>query len=159
MRVGLGFDVHGFGGDRPLVLGGVTIEGAPGLAGWSDADVICHAIADALLGAASLGDLGVHFTEDSVPSGFSGLELLRQTTAMVHEAGYRPINVDSVVVIQEVRVAPRREQMVRLVAKALGVEPSAVSIKATTTDRLGFTGRGEGAAGIAVVLVEPQTPS
>ncbi|MDQ4149411.1 MAG: 2-C-methyl-D-erythritol 2,4-cyclodiphosphate synthase [Actinomycetota bacterium] len=155
MRVGFGYDAHGFDSERPLVLGGVTIEGSPGLSGWSDADVICHAIADALLGGACLGDLGSHFTEDSVAQGFSGLEMLRETAKMVDAAGYRLVNIDCVVVIQEVRVAPHRERMTGLVAEALGADQAQVSIKATTTDRLGFTGRGEGAAGMAVVLIEP----
>lgn len=154
MRVGLGYDVHAFDPARPLVLGGVIIEGAPGLAGWSDADVLSHAIVDALLGAARLGDLGDHFTEKSVPEGHSSLEMLTATAGMVAAAGYRIANIDAVVIIQDVEVAPHRELMVDRIAGALNLDPSQVSAKATTTDRLGLTGRGEGAAGMAVVLVE-----
>lgn len=154
MRVGIGCDVHAFDRSRTLVLGGVTIEGSPGLAGWSDADVVSHAIVDAMLGAAGLGDLGRHFPEDAVPEGSSSLELLARTSVLVEEAGYRVVNVDGIVAIQDVAVAPHSSEMVRRIASALGIEPGAVNVKATTTDRLGFVGAGEGAVGMAVVLVE-----
>lgn len=154
MRIGFGYDVHAFDDTRTLALGGVTIEGSPGLAGWSDADVICHAIMDALLGAAGLGDSGRHFHEDAVPEGASSLELLGRTSQLVSEAGYRVVNVDCTVAIQDVVVAPHREVMQSRIASALRVEPAAINVGATTTDRLGFIGRSEGAAAMAVALIE-----
>lgn len=157
MRVGVGFDVHAFDESRALVLGGVTVEGGPGLAGWSDADVLCHAIIDALLGAAGLGDLGDHFPEEKVAEGSSSLELLTRATALVDEAGYSIANIDSVVAIQDVAVGRHRELMQKRIADTLGVSPTLVSVKATTTDRLGFVGRGEGATAMAVALVEEKS--
>lgn len=154
MRVGVGYDVHGFDDSRPLVLGGVTIQGASGLAGWSDADVISHAIVDALLGAAGLGDMGVYFTSTSIREGLSSLQMLELTAQEIEGAGYRVVNIDSVVVIQDVKVAPHRRRMAELISEALGIDTSQVNIKATTTDRLGLTGRGEGAAATAVALLE-----
>ena len=162
-RVGLGFDAHAFAAvsdpARPLVLGGVTIEGAPGLAGWSDADVVAHALADAILGAAGLGDLGAHFPKDAVAEGVSSQRLLGEVVAMAAAAGYRIGNVDATVVCQEVRMGPHRARMQEQLAATLGLDPSAVSVKATTTDRLGFTGRGEGIAAIAVALLEHDGPA
>ncbi|MGH2706159.1 MAG: 2-C-methyl-D-erythritol 2,4-cyclodiphosphate synthase [Actinomycetota bacterium] len=157
MRVGLGVDVHAFDPPRPLVLGGVTIDEAPGLAGWSDADVACHAVADALLGAAGLGDLGAHFPEERMPEGSSSLELLAETLRKVAEAGFRPVNVDVTVIAQAVRLARYREAMAARMASVLDLEAGAVNVKATTTDRLGFLGREEGMAAMAVVLIEPVT--
>lgn len=154
MRVGFGYDVHAFDPQRPLILGGVEIPDAVGLGGWSDADVVAHAISDALLGAAALGDLGQHFPVSAVAQGASSLRILSRTAELLTEAGYRLVNVDATVVIQEVRVAPYRDQMVQLVAEALDIESGRVSVKATTTDHLGFTGRGEGAAALAVVMIE-----
>lgn len=151
----MGYDVHAFDPSRTLVLGGVTIDGAPGLAGWSDADVVCHAVADALLGAARLGDLGTHFPEEAVAEGSSSLEILARTAKLLSEAGYRIVNVDCMVVVQSVRVGPHRPEMERRIGTALGIDPGAVSVKATSTDHLGFVGREEGAAGMAVALVEP----
>lgn len=151
----MGYDVHAFDPSRTLVLGGVTIDGAPGLAGWSDADVVCHAVADALLGAARLGDLGTHFPEEAVAEGSSSLEILARTAKLLSEAGYRIVNVDCMVVVQSVRVGPHRHEMERRIGTALGIDPGAVSVKATSTDHLGFVGREEGAAGMAVALVEP----
>lgn len=150
----MGYDVHRFDRSRPLVLGGVTIEGKAGLAGWSDADVISHAIVDALLGAAGLGDMGAYFTQKSIPEGFSSLQILEETARLISEAGFRVVNVDCVIVIQDVMVAPHRKQMVEVISDALGMEPSRVNIKATTTDRLGLAGRGEGAAATAVALLD-----
>lgn len=155
MRVGIGFDVHAFDAARPLVLGGVTIEGPPGLAGWSDADVVSHAIADALLGAAGLGDLGTYFPKEAVPEGVSSQVLLAEVARLVAGAGYRLGNLDCVLMVQEVRVGPHRARMEETLAATLGVDRAAVSVKATTTDHLGFTGRGEGIAATAVVLLEP----
>lgn len=155
MRVGLGYDVHGFDSTRVLVIGGVTVEGVSGLAGWSDADVLCHAIIDAMLGAAGLGDLGTHFPEEKVPEGSSSLELLSQTAAIVAEAGFRISSVDSIVAIQDVSLAGYRSAMEQRIASVLRIDAGLVNVKATTTDRLGFVGRGEGAIGMAVVLLEP----
>lgn len=154
MRVGMGYDVHAFDQIRPLILGGVTIQDHGGLAGHSDADVVSHAVADALLGAAGLGDLGTHFSADAVPEGVSSLQILARTAALLADAGFTIVNVDVTVVIQNVRMAPHRLEMISRVAGALGLDPGRVSVKATTTDQLGFAGRGEGAAGIAVALVD-----
>lgn len=154
MRVGLGYDVHAFDDSRPLVLGGVTIQDHGGLAGHSDADVVAHAVADALLGAAGLGDLGMFFPADAVPEGVSSLEILARTADLLAEAGFTIVNVDATVVIQRIRVAPHREEMSRRLSEALGIAQPQVSVKATTTDHLGFTGRGEGAAGMAVALID-----
>lgn len=154
MRVGLGFDVHPFDFTRPLVIGGVTIEAAAGLAGWSDGDVLCHAIADGLLGAAGLGDLGEHFPPEKVDQGSSSLRILAEVSAMLSGGGLRVVNVDSTVVLQAPRLAPYRAEMSRAVAEALRMDPACVGVKATTTDHLGFVGRNEGAAAIAVALIE-----
>lgn len=153
-RIGFGFDAHAFDDSRPLVLGGVTIEGARGLAGWSDADVLTHALADALLGAAGLGDLGTHFPAEAVVEGSSSLELLGTAVRLVSGAGLGVANVDCVVILEGVRVAPYRAEMERMLAAALGVDAGRVNVKATSTDHLGFVGRGEGAAAMAVVLLE-----
>lgn len=155
MRVGTGYDAHGFDESRPLVLGGVTIAGGPGLSGRSDADVVSHAVIDALLGAAALGDLGDHFPEQAVPDGVSSLELLSRTQSLLTAAGFRVVNIDVTAVIQNVPVGPHREEMRSRIAAALRIDRGSVSVKATTTDRLGFAGRGEGAEAIAVALVEP----
>lgn len=151
MRVGIGFDVHAFDPTRRLVLGGVEIPDASGLAGWSDADVLCHAIIDAMLGAAAIGDLGAHFPEDEVAQGTSSLDLLDRALVLIGEAGYRVSNVDATIVVQKVSIAPLRDQIEKNIAERLRVEIGAVNVKATTTDFLGFIGRGEGAAGLAVV--------
>jgi 2-C-methyl-D-erythritol 2,4-cyclodiphosphate synthase len=154
MRVGIGVDAHAFDVSRPLVLGGVHIMDAPGLAGWSDADVVSHAIADALLGAAGLGDLGTYFPRETVAEGVSSQVLLVEVAHLVAEAGYVIGNIDCVVVLQEVRLAPHRARMEETLASSLGLELGTVSVKATTTDRLGFAGRGEGAGAMAVALLE-----
>lgn len=159
MRVGMGFDVHAFDASRPLVLGGVVIEGAGGLAGWSDADVVSHAIADAILGAAGLGDLGSYFPKDAVPEGASSQLLLAEVARLVGVAGYRLANVDCVVVAQAVRISPHRSAMETTLASTLGVGRGTVSVKSTTTDHLGFTGRSEGIAAMAVALLEPLDPA
>jgi 2-C-methyl-D-erythritol 2,4-cyclodiphosphate synthase len=155
MRVGMGFDVHAFDPTRQLVLGGVSIAGAPGLAGWSDADALSHAIADALLGAGGLGDLGHHFPKDAVLEGASSQDLLSEVARLVRDAGYRIGNLDATVIVQDVRIGPHRSHMEQTLATTLGVDRARVSVKATTTDRLGFTGRGEGIAAMAVALIEP----
>ncbi|MEA2532250.1 MAG: 2-C-methyl-D-erythritol 2,4-cyclodiphosphate synthase [Actinomycetota bacterium] len=155
MRVGMGFDVHAFDPDRQLVLGGVSIAGAPGLAGWSDADALSHAIADALLGAGGLGDLGHHFPKDAVLEGVSSQDLLSEVARLVQAAGYRISNLDATVIVQDVKIGPHRSRMEETLAATLGVDRARVSVKATTTDHLGFTGRGEGIAAMAVALIEP----
>ena len=157
-RSGIGFDAHAFAGSgsgRPLVIGGVTFEGHPGLDGHSDADVLSHAIADALLGAAALGDLGSRFPDDDRWRDASSLAILEETAAQVLDAGYRIVYVDASVVAQAPRLAPHRGAMRGNVARALGVDERHVSVKATTTDGLGFTGRGEGIAAMAVATIEP----
>lgn len=153
MRVGFGYDVHAFSRDRPLVIGGVQLPG-PGLAGDSDADVLSHAIADALLGACALGDLGKHFPSSSMPEGGSSLQILRRVRELVEVAGFHVANVDATVVIEAVRLSSSTPQMVDNIASCLAIDPGAVSVKATTTDGLGTIGRGEGAAAYAVVLIE-----
>lgn len=157
-RSGIGFDAHAFSaGDsgRALVIGGVTIEGHAGLDGHSDADVLSHAIADALLGAAGLGDLGSRFPADDRWKDVSSLAILEETAAQVLDVGYRIVYVDASVVAQAPRLAPYRDAMRSKVAAALSIPESGVSVKATTTDGLGFTGRGEGIAAMAVATIEP----
>jgi 2-C-methyl-D-erythritol 2,4-cyclodiphosphate synthase len=155
MRIGNGLDVHPFSDeDRPLVLGGVTIPDAPGLAGHSDADVVVHAVADALLGALALGDLGSWFGVDRPEvAGADSLALLRTVVAGVHAEGWVVGNLDVTVVAQRPRLAAHRGAMRRHIAAALDVDVDAVSVKATTTDRLGTLGRGEGIAAWATLLV------
>ena len=157
----MGFDAHAFDASdppRPLVLGGVLIEGARGLAGWSDADVVSHAIADALLGAAGLGDLGSYFPKDAVPEGVSSQVLLAEVARLLADAGCAVATIDCVVMVQEVRVSPHRARMTEVLAGSLGLDAGQVSVKATTTDGMGFIGRGEGAAAMAVALVEQPGP-
>jgi 2-C-methyl-D-erythritol 2,4-cyclodiphosphate synthase len=156
LRIGQGLDVHPFGDDpeRPLVLAGVTVPGAPGLAGHSDADVVAHAVADALLGACALGDLGSRFGVDRPEvAGAESIALLRDVVADVAAAGYAVGNVDVTVLAQRPRLAAHREAMRARLADALDVEVSDVSLKATTTDHLGAIGRAEGIAALAVLTV------
>jgi 2-C-methyl-D-erythritol 2,4-cyclodiphosphate synthase len=156
LRIGLGVDAHAFADGAPLVLGGIAIEYPRGLAGHSDGDVIAHALTDAVLGAAGLGDIGGLFPPDDERwHGADSLELLRDAYAQVRKAGFALVNADCVLIGEEPRIAGRREEMRRALASALGVEPSRVNVRATTTDRLGFTGRGEGLAAEAVALLEP----
>jgi 2-C-methyl-D-erythritol 2,4-cyclodiphosphate synthase len=154
VRVGLGFDAHAFDPARPLVLGGVVVPDAPGLAGHSDADVVSHAVADALLGAAGLGDLGSMFPPTEIWRDASSLEILAASAVAARDAGWELVNADVTVIAERPRLAPYRAGMSVRVAEALGAEAGVVSIKATTTDGLGFTGRGEGIAAIAVVLLK-----
>lgn len=153
-RVGLGFDAHGFDTDRPLILGGVRIPGSAGLLGHSDADVLTHAVADALLGAAGLGDLGGHFPSTDEFRGADSLSLLKECTAAARVAGWRVINADCTVIAEHPRLAIYRERIIENLARALETVTEDVSIKATTTDGMGFTGRGEGIAAIAVVMID-----
>ena len=154
MRVGHGFDVHPFSTDpgRRLVLGGVTFEGEQGLSGHSDADVVTHALAESLLGAAGLGDLGLHFPDtDAAWAGSDSMELLGEVLRRVERAGFRPTNADCTVVLELPRLAPRREAMEQRLSDALGAP---VSVKATRAEGLGSLGRGEGVACWAVTLLE-----
>ncbi len=154
--IGLGLDVHRFGGPGPLRLGGVDVEHHSGLIGHSDADVLLHAIGDALLGAAGLGDLGDHFppTEERW-RGASSVDLLGEVVEMVAHTGLGIRGVDATVVAQEPRLQPYRLGMVAAVARALGCPPEIVSVKLKTSDGLGLTGRGEGIAALAVASVGP----
>jgi 2-C-methyl-D-erythritol 2,4-cyclodiphosphate synthase len=154
MRIGSGVDVHAFGDDRELVIGGVKIPYERGLAGHSDADVLCHAIADAVLGAAGLGDLGGMFPDDPRWKDASSIDLLRTVCEAARAEGWEVANVDATVVAAAPRLAPFKEEMRANVAMAIGVDRGAVSVKATTTDGLGFTGRGEGIAAMATVLLD-----
>jgi 2-C-methyl-D-erythritol 2,4-cyclodiphosphate synthase len=155
MRVGIGFDAHRFDRSRPLVLGGVHIQGSPGLAGHSDADVVCHAIADAVLGAAALGDIGTHFPDsDPAWSGTASTDLLRRVGDMMRSAGFRCLCVDATVLLEEPKIAPYVAEMRVAIARCLGLVASDVSVKATTLEGLGTVGRREGAACMAVALVE-----
>jgi 2-C-methyl-D-erythritol 2,4-cyclodiphosphate synthase len=153
LRVGIGVDAHAFSDEAPLVLGGVELDG-PGLAGHSDGDVIAHALIDALLGAANLGDIGSLFpTGEETPAGISSLDLLHDAYGRVRASGYELVNADCVLVGEEPRIADYRDAMARRLADALDVEASRIAVRATTTDRLGFTGRGEGLAAHAVALL------
>jgi len=157
MRIGQGFDAHALKPGKKLVIGGVTIPHSAGLDGHSDADVLLHAICDALIGAAALGDIGRHFP-DSDPQ-FKGVDsrvLLRKTAALLAAHGSRVVNVDATIIAEAPRMAPHISAMVRNIAGDLGVAESSVNIKAKTTEKLGFTGRGEGIAAEAVVLIEPK---
>lgn len=156
MRIGHGFDVHAFAAGRALILGGVDIPYERGLLGHSDADVVLHALADALLGAAALGDIGRHFPDtDPAFAGADSRVLLREVVARVAAAGWRPGNVDVTVIAQAPRLAPHIPLMVDNIAADLGLARGQVNVKATTTERLGFTGRGEGIACEAVALLLP----
>jgi 2-C-methyl-D-erythritol 2,4-cyclodiphosphate synthase len=158
MRVGHGFDVHALVAGRRLVMGGVAIPYEKGLEGHSDADVLLHAICDALLGAAALGDIGRHFPDtDARYAGADSRALLREVRKRI--AGYRIVNVDATIIAQAPRMAPHVPQMIRNIASDLGVAPEAVNVKATTTEGLGFAGRGEGIAAQAVVLIESNSGS
>ena len=151
-RFGLGVDIHPADSSRPLFLGGVRFEGEPGLAGHSDGDVVCHAIADALLGASSLGDIGEHFPDsDPALAGIGGLDLLGQTLRLVTAAGGRPASCDVTVLADRPAVAPRREEMRVVLAEALGLDPGAVSVKATRPEGLGLTGDGAACFALAVL--------
>jgi 2-C-methyl-D-erythritol 2,4-cyclodiphosphate synthase len=154
MRAGIGFDVHAFDLSRPLILGGVTIPGAPGLRGHSDADVLSHAIADALLGAAGLGDIGDHFP-DSDPQwkNASSIDLLRRVGKVVGAHNLTIASVDAVLLLEAPKIAQYRTEMRGNLAGALDVAADLVSVKATTTEGLGTVGRGEGAACMAVALL------
>jgi len=154
MRVGFGYDVHALAEGRELILGGVRIPHEVGLEGHSDADVLLHALADALLGAAALGDIGAHFPDtDPAWEGADSLALLRSVAERVAAAGYAVGNVDATVVLERPKLRPHIDDMRENVADALSIDPGAVSIKATTNEQLGFLGAEEGAAAYAVCLL------
>ena len=156
MRTGIGYDCHRFESGRRLVLGGVELEHDRGLSGHSDADALTHAVIDALLGACALGDIGQHFPDtDPAFAGADSLELLRATGALVRAAGFVVLNVDATVVIERPRLAPARERMRANLAGALGVDVDRVSVKATRGEGMGFVGREEGIAALAVATVAP----
>jgi len=155
MRVGHGFDVHRLVAGRKLVIGGVEIAHEKGLLGHSDADVLLHAICDALLGAAAMGDIGKHFPDDDERyKGIDSRELLREVCRLIAERGRRVVNVDATIIAEAPRMAPHIPKMVANIASDLAIEPHDVNVKATTTEGLGFTGQGEGIAAHAVCLVE-----
>lgn len=155
LRVGYGYDVHRLTENRALVLGGVTVPFERGLLGHSDADVLTHAVMDALLGAAALGDIGQLFPDsDARYAGADSIALLRRVTEVLRENGFVPVNTDVTVAAQAPKLAPYVPEMRRRLAQAMGVDVSRVSVKATTEEQLGFTGRGEGMAAHAVALVE-----
>jgi 2-C-methyl-D-erythritol 2,4-cyclodiphosphate synthase len=155
MRIGQGFDVHQLVAGRKLVIGGVEIAHDKGLLGHSDADVLLHAICDALLGAAALGDIGRHFPDsDSRYKGIQSRELLRHCVKLLHDRGLRVVNVDATIIAEAPRMSPHIAAMVANISGDLGIEAQCVNVKATTTEKLGFTGRGEGIAAQAVCLVE-----
>ncbi len=154
LRVGTGFDAHALTEGVPLVLGGVRIDHPRGLAGHSDGDVLAHALTDAVLGAAGMADIGALFPSgDPRYAGADSIELLREAWRQVQDAGWTLVNADVVLIGEEPRLAPHREAMRKRLAGALDVEPERVAVRATTTDGLGFTGRGEGLAAQAVALL------
>lgn len=159
MRIGQGFDAHALVAGRKLVIGGVEIPHDKGLAGHSDADVLIHALCDALLGAAALGDIGAHFPDtDARYKGIDSRRLLREVAALLVRNRYRVVNVDATVIAQAPRMAPHIAAMRANLASDLGIEIEAVSVKAKTTEKLGFVGRSEGIAAEAVALIEGPRP-
>lgn len=154
MRVGIGYDVHRLVAGRDLIIGGVKIEYELGLDGHSDADVLTHAIMDAMLGAAGLGDIGRHFPDtDPEFKGASSLILLKDVVAKIRQRGYTVNNVDGIIVAQKPRMSPYVSRMVEKLAQTIGIDPERVNVKATTTEGLGFAGAGHGIAAHAVVMV------
>lgn len=160
MRVGMGYDVHRLTEDRDLILGGVKIDWEKGLLGHSDADVLIHAVMDALLGAAALGDIGKHFPDtDPVYKGISSILLLEHVTKLLREHHYEIGNIDATIIAQKPKMAPHIPQMRANMAKAMGIIESQLNIKATTEEKLGFTGREEGIASQAICLLNERKES
>jgi len=156
MRIGIGYDIHSLARGRDLVLGGVTIPFEKGLVGHSDADVLIHAICDALLGAAGKGDIGLHFPDnDPAYKDISSLKLLTATLKILQNARYEIVNVDCTVFAQSPKLSPYLESMKTIVAETIDLNPSRINIKATTTEGLGFIGAGEGIAAMSVALIKP----
>lgn len=154
MRIGHGFDVHKFGGDGPIIIGGVAIDYEQGLLAHSDGDVLIHALCDALLGAAALGDIGKHYPDtDAAFAGADSRELLRDVIAQIQQKGYTLANADMTIVAQAPKMAPHIASMRKLLAQDCQVDVDQINVKATTTEKLGFTGRKEGIAAHAVVLL------
>lgn len=155
MRIGIGYDSHPFAQGRPLVLGGVHVPFERGLSGHSDADALAHAVTDAILGAAGLGDIGTHFppSEDAW-KGADSLDLLRAAVRLLEEQNYQVVNVDATVLCETPKLAPHAAEMRRRLAEALGIAPGNVSVKGKTNERLGWVGRGEGIATMAVALID-----
>lgn len=154
LRIGLGYDVHAFAEGRPLVLGGVTVPHDRGLLGHSDADVLAHALMDAVLGAMRAGDIGAHFPDtDPAYAGASSMDLLARVGTLMREQGWELADADCVLVLETPRISPYRDEMTRTMAAALGTDPARIGLKATTTEGLGATGRGEGAAAHAVAIL------
>ncbi|NMC56316.1 MAG: 2-C-methyl-D-erythritol 2,4-cyclodiphosphate synthase [Eubacteriaceae bacterium] len=155
MRIGIGYDAHRLEKDRRLILGGVEIEHEKGLLGHSDADVLVHAIMDALLGAAAMGDIGKHFPDTDIKyKDINSMSLLRQVYQMLATQGYKIVNIDSVIIAQKPKLAPHIEKMRENIANSLYMDISDISIKATTEENMGFTGREEGISAKAVCLIE-----
>ncbi|MFZ0130971.1 MAG: 2-C-methyl-D-erythritol 2,4-cyclodiphosphate synthase [Desulfobacterales bacterium] len=160
MRIGQGYDVHRLVGGRPLVLGGVRIPFTKGLDGHSDADVLVHAACDALLGAAGAGDIGRHFPDtDPRFRKIYSIRLLESTTAILHGKGFSVVNLDAVVLAEAPKLQPYREEMQAAMARAMGIDPSRVNLKATTTEGLGPVGRGEGIAAMCIALLSESQES
>ena len=160
MRIGQGFDVHALVAGRALIIGGVTIAFEKGLDGHSDADVLLHAVCDALLGAAALGDIGRYFPDtDSRYKGADSRVLVREVAKLLHDNGFHILNLDSTIIAQAPRMAPHIPAMIANIAADLGIDRERVNVKAKTTERLGFAGRGEGIAAEAIALVEWQQAS
>ena len=158
LRIGQGYDVHQLTENRALILGGVNIPWEKGLLGHSDADVLLHAIMDALLGAAAMGDIGALFPDtDPRYAGADSLELLKDVARRLREAGWRVVNIDSTIIAQRPRLAPYISQMRANISDALQIDVSRISVKATTEEHLGFTGRGEGISAQAIALLQTQT--
>ncbi len=155
LRIGIGYDTHAFVAGRSLVLGGIEIPNDVGLAGHSDADVVVHALMDALLSAARVGDIGEHFpSTDSRYRGVCSIELLEEVARLVEDAGFRVVDADIVLVMEEPKISPYRDRMRERMAQALRIRTDSIGLKATTTEGLGPTGRGEGATAEAVVILE-----
>jgi 2-C-methyl-D-erythritol 2,4-cyclodiphosphate synthase len=157
MRIGQGFDVHALVAGRKLVIGGVEIAHDKGLLGHSDADVLLHAICDALLGAAALGDIGRHFPDsDARYKGVDSRQLLRHVAGLLAERRWRVVNIDATIIAEAPRMAPHIPRMVAHIAADIGLDPDCINVKATTTEKLGFPGRGEGIAAQAICLLRPE---
>jgi 2-C-methyl-D-erythritol 2,4-cyclodiphosphate synthase len=153
-RTGIGYDIHQFGEDRELWLGGVKIPADKGLIGHSDADVMLHAIADAILGAAALGDIGIHFPDtDAKWKNMHSIVILQEVKSMVTQRSFTILNVDATLIMEQPKIAPYADEMRRTIATALNISPDQVNIKATTNEQMGSLGRGEGAAALAVATL------
>lgn len=159
LRIGIGYDAHRLVEGRPLIIGGVSIPFGKGLEGHSDADVLAHAIMDALLGASAMGDIGMHFPDtDHAYAGADSMKLLQEVGKKLRGAGYTVINIDGIIIAQQPRMAEHIPRMRENIARALGLDMSRVSVKATTTEGMGFPGRGEGIAAQAAVLLAEERP-